>query len=103
MTTRHCLPLQNQLAYPLEGLGVPPAAVANERSVTHLLAQYAGVQLFVERAESTGLPLPLDQATVAAVGALHLEMGENAVAGDYCERAFASPAAQTLPSNGKRC
>lgn len=70
VTTRHRLPLQSQLAYPLEGLSVPPAVVANERSATHLLAQYAGVQLFVERAESTGLPLPLDQATVAAVGGI---------------------------------
>lgn len=70
VTTRHRLPLQSQLAYPLEGLSVPPAAVANERSATHLLAQYAGVQLFVERAESTSLPLPLDQATVAAVGGI---------------------------------
>ena len=70
VTTRHRLPLQSQLTYLLEGLSVPPAAAAHERSVTHLLAQYAGVQLFVERAESSGLPLPLDQATLAAVGAI---------------------------------
>ncbi|MEZ4733243.1 MAG: tetratricopeptide repeat protein [Caldilineaceae bacterium] len=68
VTTRHRLPLQSQLVYVVEGLGVPPADRVGDPSATHLLAQYAGLQLFVERAESAGLPLPLDRTTLATVG-----------------------------------
>lgn len=70
VTTRHRLPLQSQLVYPLQGLSVPSPEVANTASATHLLAQYAGLQLFIQRAAEAGLPLPLDGATLAAVGQL---------------------------------
>ena len=75
ITTRHRLPLHSQLVYHVEGLGVPPAAAVNGFPA-HLVAQYAGVQLFVERAESAGLTLALDGETLAAVGRLcHLVEG----------------------------
>jgi predicted ATPase/DNA-binding SARP family transcriptional activator len=75
VTTRHRLPLRSQLVYHVEGLGVPPAAAVNGRPA-HLVAQYTGVQLFVERAESAGLTLALDGETLAAVGRLcHLVEG----------------------------
>jgi len=68
LTTRQRLPLQNQLVYPVEGLDVPPDEVIMAQPLPNLLAQYAGLQLFVERAESAGLPLSLARATLAIVG-----------------------------------
>lgn len=70
ITTRHRLPLQSQLVYPVGGLGVPPESSAVSASVNHLIAQYASLQLFVERAESAQMLLSLDTATVAIVSRL---------------------------------
>lgn len=70
VTTRHRLPLQSQLVYPVGGLGVPPESSAVSASVNHLIAQYASLQLFVERAESAQMLLSLDTATVAIVSRL---------------------------------
>jgi len=69
VTSRHRLPLQSQLVYAIEGLGVPPEATA-DRSADHLLTQYASLQLFVERAESAGIVLPLDYASLTTIGQL---------------------------------
>lgn len=70
ITTRHRLPLKSQVVYEVEGLGVLPEEASNGQAATHLLAQYTSVQLFVERADSAGLVLPLDRATLATVGQL---------------------------------
>jgi len=70
ITSRQRPPLQSQFVFPLAGLGVPPEEVTKEQAASHLLAQYTGMQLFVERAASTGTPLPQDRATLAAVGQL---------------------------------
>lgn len=70
VTTRQRLPLKSQVVYGVEGLGVPPEEATNGRAATHLLAQYTSVQLFVERAASAGLTLPVDRATLATVGQL---------------------------------
>lgn len=70
VTTRHRLPLKSQVVYGVEGLGIPPAEANNGQAANHLLAQYTSVQLFVERADSAGLALPLDRETLATVGQL---------------------------------
>lgn len=70
ITSRQRPPLQSQFVFSLAGLGVPPAEVVKEQAVSHRLAQYTGVQLFVARATSAGTPLPQDRATLVAVGQL---------------------------------
>lgn len=69
ITTRHRLPLPDQLVYAVEGLGVPPALPIDYAS-DHWLAQYASLQLFVERADSAGLRVPRDHATLTTIGEL---------------------------------
>ncbi len=69
ITTRHRLPLQSQLVYVIEGLRLPPEATG-DLSADQLLTQYASVQLFVERAESAGVVLPLDHANLTTIGQL---------------------------------
>lgn len=73
ITTRHRLPLQSQLVYGVQGLGIPPEVTADytaDYTIDHLLTQYASLQLFVERAESAGISLPLDQENLIAISQL---------------------------------
>lgn len=69
ITTCHRLPLQSQIVYQVGGLALPPEA-STIGAAAHLIAQYASVQLFVERAESAQLPLPLSPSTLAAISQL---------------------------------
>lgn len=69
VTSRHHLPLQSQLVYHVEGLALPPPQ-ATALSLTHLIAQYASLQLFVERAESAEATLTLDTPTIATISQL---------------------------------
>jgi predicted ATPase len=70
ITTRHRLPLQSQLVYPVAGLSFPPAAAVNEEAPVQLVAQYASVQLLLERTTSAGLTYVLTPDTLLAVGQL---------------------------------
>lgn len=70
VTTRHRLPLQSQLVYPVSGLGVPPEQPSHSASAAQVIAQYASLQLWGERAESAGLALALDTSTLATISQL---------------------------------
>lgn len=70
ITTRHRLPLQSQIVYQVGGLAMPPEPSTTGAAAAHLLAQYASVQLFVERAESAQLSLPLSLSTLVAISRL---------------------------------
>lgn len=70
VTTRHRLPLQSLLVYPVGGLGVPPEGPTTGVSAAHLIAQYASVQLFVERAESAQLNFAWDTTSLALINRL---------------------------------
>lgn len=70
ITTRHRLPLQSQLVYQVGGLGMPPEQLTLGLSIANLIAQYASLQLFVERAESAQMSLAFDPATIATINRL---------------------------------
>lgn len=66
ITSRHHLVLAGQQSYSVAGLPWPPATAA-ALPPHELLAQYASIQLFLERAALTLVQLPLNAATLAAI------------------------------------
>ncbi len=70
VTSRHRLPLQTQLVYPVAGLALPPEKAEESLPPEQFIACYSSLQLFAERAENASLPLPRDPLNLAAISGL---------------------------------
>lgn len=70
ITSRHRLALQGQLLYQVTGLAWPAATTVAAVATDQLVAQYASLQLFLERATLTHSDLRLDAPTLTAIVAI---------------------------------
>jgi predicted ATPase len=70
VTSRRRLGLPGEREYPVPPLAVPPLALPDAHETPALVAQAAGVQLFVDRAQAARPDFQLTRGNVAAVAAL---------------------------------
>ncbi|MCE7982688.1 MAG: hypothetical protein DYG89_16005 [Caldilinea sp. CFX5] len=70
VTSRHRLPLQAQLVYQVAGLALPPEKAEESLPPDQLIAHYASLQLFVERADNASFAFQRNPPNLAAISAL---------------------------------
>jgi len=70
VTSRHRLRFQAQLVYQVNGLPLPAEKAEESLPVAQVIARYASLQLFVERAENALFPFAYTMNNLAAIGAL---------------------------------
>lgn len=70
VTSRHRLSLQAQLVYQVTGLSLPPENGEETLPAAQLIARYASLQLFVERAANALFSVTYDAPTLTTISAL---------------------------------
>jgi predicted ATPase len=70
VTSRHRLPMQAQLVYPVTGLALPPEQVEESRPAAQPITQFASLQLFIERAENAFFPFQRNASNLMAISTL---------------------------------